>query len=160
MRIIGFDPGITKCGYGVVDVREKKAHYCASGSISNPARHSLAQRLANLQAAIYQLLEQYSPHSCAVEDVFGGKDIRATLRLGMAHGIILAVLGTKRLSVAVYSPSLIKKAIAGNGRATKETVALMTQRHLNMTGSFGPDSTDALAVALTHFYTMQAKRTG
>ena len=158
MRIIGFDPGITRCGYGVVDVHAKKACYHASGQIVTSVRETLDQRLAGLQMSIYKLLEKYTPHSCAVEDVFGGKSIRDALRLGMAHGVILATAGTRQLSVTVYAPSFIKKTIAGNGRATKSTVLLMVQRHLNMTGSISSDSSDALAVAMTHFYAGEGER--
>ena len=152
MLILGVDPGIEKCGYGIVEINKGKPNYRASGSIVSSPTQALNQKLANLQKSIYSLLDEYSVYSCAVEDLFAGPNSRASLRLGMAHGAILATLGAKQLPAYLYSPAIIKKTITGNGRATKEMISQMVQRHLGITGSFSPDSSDALAVALCHFY--------
>lgn len=160
MRIIGFDPGIDRCGYGVIEIIARKPNYLASGKIMSQPTQSLARKLAYIQKSVYELADKYSVSSCAIEDLFAGPNPRGTLRLGMAHGVILAALGNRQLTPALYSPAVVKKTIAGNGRATKEAIERMVQRHLAITGSFNPDSSDALAIALCHFYMVREALAG
>ena len=152
MLILGFDPGMEKCGYGLLEVMRGKPRYHSSGSIIPSPTQSLDRKLAALQENVYSILDEYRADSCGVEDLFAGPNARAALRLGMVHGTILAALGARRLPAYLYSPAIIKKTIAGNGRAAKAAINRMVQRQLGITGSFSPDSSDALAVALCHFY--------
>lgn len=152
MRIIGFDPGIDKCGYGVIEVLTQQPKYVASGRITSVATQPLEQKLAGIQKGVDKLIDQYSVISCAVEDLFVGHNLRGALHLGMAHGAILAALGRRQLALSFYTPAMVKKTVAGNGRATKQAITKMVQRQLAITGSFSLDSSDALAVALCHFY--------
>jgi len=152
MRIIGFDPGIDKCGYGIIETLTQKPKYVASGRITSITTQPLEQKLVSIQESVYELVDQYSVGSCAIEDLFAGRNLRGALHLGMVHGAILAALGRRQFVVSFYSPAMVKKTIAGNGRATKAAITKMVQRHLAMTGSFSFDSSDALAVALCHFY--------
>ena len=171
MNIIGFDPGIDFTGFAVIDGSAKKPKYVSSGIIENiPARKfPTHQRLAHIQQEALKLLAKHQPQYCGVEQPFSGAFPKSALTLSMALGAIMAALGhykpaqaqtqtdenkdePSQLQVIALSPSEIKSMIAGKGNASKEQVATMALRHLNLTGSLPPDASDAIAIALCVFY--------
>lgn len=154
MIIVGFDPGLEKSGYGVIDASSQNPRYIASGLVVNlPAvSYKMHKRLAYLHQQVKEIIKKYNPAICATEYVYSGNFTQSSLHLAMARGVILSAIGIQQLDVISYSPSSIKKIIAGNGRASKETVSLMMQRHLKLQGNFSEDAADALAVALCLFY--------
>ena len=159
MLIMGFDPGLDKSGFGVIDGSLKQPRYVASGSIINipSSSNALHSRLAHLHEETNKLIKKYQPAKCAVEYVFSSKFNQSSLHLAMARGVILSVIGIHHLELFSYSPSAIKKLITGDGRADKSKVSLMMQRHLGMQGNFSDDASDALAASLCLFYKSSVK---
>ena len=154
MLIIGFDPGLNKTGFGVIARVDKKPKYIASGIIDNlkADKFPLHKRLAYLQKQTNTLVGKYKPQCAAVEEVFGGPYAKSSLILAMAHSAILGELGTHDLDVECFSPTQVKKMITGTGKASKELVNQMTQRHLGLSGTLSSDAADALAIALCRHY--------
>ncbi len=150
--ILGLDPGLENTGFGLLCIKDKHPRYEASGTISCKRTHSMSRRLAEYWQALGELLEKYQPDCCAIEDVFVGPNPKSALRLGMARGVLLAGLGAREMAVFTYSPKKVKQNIAGNGNATKQVLATMTYRHLGINGNLSHHATDALAIALCHFY--------
>ncbi len=149
-RIIGIDPGLNRCGWGVIISQGARLSFEACGVIRPDAKGSLAQRLATLFQEVQSLALQYQPDASAVEETYVNSNPRAALTLGQARGVTLAALACAGLPVAEYAPAVIKKGLVGSGRAEKEQVAFMVQRLLPAAGPVVADAADALAVALTH----------
>ncbi|WP_225780985.1 crossover junction endodeoxyribonuclease RuvC [Xenophilus sp. Marseille-Q4582] len=152
MRILGIDPGLQVTGFGVVDSEGAGLHYVASGTIST--RHmgtdELPARLKVLFDGIGELIQRYQPDSAAVEIVFVNVNPQSTLRLGQARGACLTALVARDLTVAEYTATQMKQAVAGHGSAAKAQVQAMVQRLLNLPGPPGTDAADALGLAITH----------
>lgn len=149
-RILGIDPGLNRCGWGVIVSQGTRLSFEACGVIRPDAKGSLAQRLAELFHGVQTLALQHAPDASAVEETYVNSNPRAALTLGQARGATLAALSCAGLSVAEYAPAVIKKGLVGSGRAEKAQVAFMVQRLLPAAGAVTADAADALAVALTH----------
>ncbi len=151
--ILGIDPGTNILGYGVISVDSKGAHYVDMGIFDLRKISDPYEKLANIHAGVGELIEQYSPDELAVESPFYGKNVQVVLKLGRAQGAAITAAVMKGMSVAEYAPRKAKIAICGNGAASKEQVAVMLSKTLNVT--LDPkhlDATDALAIALCHHY--------
>ena len=148
--ILGVDPGLNCCGWGVV--RNEGAHlsHVAHGVIKPRTDQQLASRLYDLFEALGAVLEAHQPHECAVEETFVNSNARAALALGQARGVALAAAARRGVMVAEYAPATIKKAIVGSGGADKTQIAFMVRRLLPTAGEVSADAADALAVALCH----------
>jgi crossover junction endodeoxyribonuclease RuvC len=120
----------------------------------------LPERLADLARQLEALLDEYRPDSAAVEEVFVNKNPQSTLKLGQARGVVLATAARAGLSVGEYAARLVKKAVVGVGNAEKPQVHAMIQRLLPGAAIAGPDSADALAVAITHAHHLASSRAG
>ena len=149
-RIIGIDPGLRRCGWGVIDTLGNRLSFVASGTITPPVDLSLAERLALLFAALGDVLERFAPHEAAVEETFVNAGVRSALILGQARGIALLAPAARGLPVAEYAANLVKKSIVGTGHADKSQVQLMVKTLLPTADYKGADAADALAIAICH----------
>ncbi|MBX9928030.1 MAG: crossover junction endodeoxyribonuclease RuvC [Gemmatimonadaceae bacterium] len=151
MIVLGIDPGTAVTGYGVV---RGAGNGCGTllecGVIRTDADRPLADRLFDIHEGVSELIARHSPDAVAVEDVFFGRNVRTTVVLGHARGVILLAAKQAERAVHEYPPAEIKKAITGNGAATKEQVAFMVTRLLRLASPPSPaDAADGVAAALT-----------
>jgi len=149
-RLIGFDPGLRRTGWGVIDVTGQHLRYVADGVVVTDETLSLAERLFQLSTGLDAILAEWNPDEAAVEETFVNKNPNSTLKLGMARGVVLLAPARRRLPVAEYAPNLVKKSIVGSGHADKAQVQLMVRRLLPGALATKADAADALAVAICH----------
>ena len=150
MLILGIDPGLNRCGWGVIASEGSRLSHVAHGVIKPPAQQQLASRLHDVFDALCAVIAAHAPHEAAVEETFVNANARAALALGQARGVALAAAARNRLVVAEYAPATIKKAIVGAGGADKTQIAFMVRRLLPTSGDVSADAADALGVALCH----------
>jgi crossover junction endodeoxyribonuclease RuvC len=151
-RVLGIDPGLTRCGYAVVDGRGAgQATAVAMGVLSTPRTDPLPQRLAALRVELTALIEEFRPHAVAVEQVFFQVNVRTAMSVGQASGLALAEAALAGCEVVQYTPNQVKDAVAGWGGADKGQVQKMVQTRLGLaTVPRPPDAADAAALALCH----------
>lgn len=153
--IMGIDPGTNVMGYGVLGVNGRKAEVVVMGVIQLSRFESHYKRLRRIYERVAGLVEQYLPDEMALEAPFFGKNVQSMLKLGRAQGVAMAAALNRDIPISEYAPRSIKMTVTGNGQASKEQVANMLKHLLNLHDDQMPrllDATDALAVALTHFY--------
>lgn len=153
--IIGIDPGTNILGFGIIHVDRRGPHYVDMGVFDLRKIKDPYEKLANIFAGVTELLEIHHPDALAVESPFYGKNAQVILKLGRAQGAALTAASLKGVEVAEYAPRKAKEAICGNGAASKEQVSMMIQNTLKV--DLDPkylDATDALAIALCHYYQM------
>lgn len=150
--VLGIDPGTAVTGYGVVARSPRgQVRLLECGIIRTSPRRALHERIREVHDGIVELLDRHHPHAAAVEDVFQGKNVRSALTLGHARGAIILAITMGEIPLAEYTPSEIKKAVAGVGRASKEQVAFMVQQQLRLKAPPSPhDAADGVAAALCH----------
>lgn len=151
-RILGIDPGLTRCGYAVIEPGSAgRAKAVAIGVIKTPPSSPLAQRLAELHAEMALLLDEHRPGQVAVERVFFQVNVQTAMSVGQASGVIMALAAASGADVSEYTPSQVKDAVAGWGGADKAQVQRMVQARLALSSPPRPaDAADAAAVALCH----------
>jgi len=152
VRILGIDPGLTRCGYGVVEVaRDRSAVLVAVGVIRTGGETPLAERLLAVARGIDAVLAEHEPEAVAVERVFAQHNVRTVMGTAQAAGIALERAAARGLPVGLHTPSEVKAAVTGYGDADKRQVAAMVQRILRLDAPPRPaDAADALALALCH----------
>lgn len=152
LRILGVDPGLTRCGYAIVDGNGPgDAVAIALGVIRTPPSDPLPQRLAALKLELAGLIAEFRPAAVAVESVFFQVNVRTAMSVGQASGLALAEAATAGCDVAQYTPNQVKDAVAGYGAAPKEQVQKMVQARLRLSAPPKPaDAADAAALALCH----------
>ncbi len=151
--IIGIDPGTNILGFGVIRVENRKPQYVDMGVFDLRKIKEPYEKLANIFAGVQELLATYEPTEMAVESPFYGKNAQVILKLGRAQGAAITAATMQGIPVKEYAPRLAKIAICGNGAASKEQVSVMIQKTLKV--ELDPkylDATDALALALCHYY--------
>ena len=149
MRVIGFDPGLRRTGWGVVDSENGRLKHVANGVCATESGE-LAGRLAALYRQIDDVIRAYMPDQAAVEHTFVNKDAAGTLKLGQARAISLLVPAQHGLPIGEYAPNAVKKAVVGVGHADKAQVQHMIAMLLPGAKVNGPDAADALAIAICH----------
>lgn len=154
MKILGVDPGTAVTGYGVVALEGGGAvSLLECGVIRTDRLLPMPQRLQDIFEGLGEVMDRHAPDAVAVEGVFYGRNVRTTVALGQARGVILLAGATRRLAVHEYSPAEVKNAITGTGRASKEQVQFMVQRLLKLSAPPTPaDAADGVAVALAHCF--------
>ena len=154
MRVLGVDPGLTRCGFGVVDGSPGRTLAMVTvGVVRTPADMELSRRLNALERAFEQILDETNPDAVAVERVFSQHNVRTVMGTAQAGAIALACAARRNLPVALHTPSEVKAAVTGNGRADKAQVGLMVQRLLRLEQMPSPaDAADALALAICHLW--------
>jgi crossover junction endodeoxyribonuclease RuvC len=150
IRIAGFDPGLSRTGWGVIEVEGSKLTHVANGVIVTIPSQSLGLRLAALHKGIRAVLAEHAPHSVAVEQAFVAKDPLAALKLGHARAIALLAAAEAGLVIAEYAANHIKKSVVGVGHADKVQVQAMVRRLLPAARFEAADAADALACAIAH----------
>lgn len=153
--IIGIDPGTNVMGYGVLGIKHCKPTLIAMGVLMLNKFDDRYLRLRRISERVTGLIEQYLPDEMAIEAPFYGKNVQSMLKLGRAQGVAMAAALVRDIPIAEYAPLKVKQAITGNGGASKEQVAEMLRRILSIPqDTLDPhlDATDALGVALCHFY--------
>jgi crossover junction endodeoxyribonuclease RuvC len=155
--VLGIDPGTATVGYGVVEgagTPGRAARLIECGVLRTRPRDALAQRLAVIHEGLKELIERHRPDVLAVEDIFYATNVRTTVVLGHARGVILLAGAQAGLALAEYSPALVKKTVVGRGAALKPQVGYMVAKLLQLSAVPKPaDAADAVAVALTHLLT-------
>ena len=154
MKVLGVDPGLTRCGLGVVESHgPQQLSMVGVGVIKTSPELSLENRLLELEEALITWVDQHDPDVVAVERVFSQLNVRTAMATGQAAGVALLVAARKGIPVMMHTPSEVKAAVTGSGRADKKQVALMVQKLLHLDEIPKPvDSTDALALAICHHW--------
>ena len=150
--ILGIDPGTAVTGYGVVANEGGAAvSLVECGVVRTSSGEALAVRIREIYEAVTALIIRHAPSVVVVEDVFQGKNVQSALKLGHARGAILLAAALSEIPIAEYSPRAIKKAVVGNGNATKDQVGFMVQQQLRLKAPPSPaDAADGVAAALCH----------
>ncbi|TVR23683.1 MAG: crossover junction endodeoxyribonuclease RuvC [Ilumatobacter sp.] len=159
--MLGIDPGLTRCGFAVVDSSgpARRATAVSMGVIRTPPSDPLPQRLAALRAEFAALMSEFRPDAVAVEQVFFQVNVRTAMSVGQASGLALAEAAASGCEVVQYTPNQVKDAVAGWGGADKEQVARMVQTRLGLSQPPRPaDASDAAALALCHLATAPMRR--
>lgn len=152
LRVLGIDPGLTRCGVGIVDVEaSRSASLVHVGVIRTPTDMPLERRLLAIGEGIALLIEQYSPAAVAIERVFAQHNVRTVMGTAQASGVAMHAAAARGLPVGLHTPSEVKAAVTGYGAADKKQVAAMVARVLGLDTPPTPaDASDALALALCH----------
>ena len=158
MRVVGFDPGLRRTGWGVVEAEGNRLRHVANGVILADSALSLDQRLRQLHEGLLAVIEEQRPEEAAVEETLVNRNPDSTLKLGMARGIALLVPALAGLAVAEYLPLVVKKSVVGTGQATKDQVGMMVRQLLPGCGVQSADAADALAVAICHVHHRATRR--
>lgn len=150
-KILGIDPGTIITGYGVIACDGHKLQAVDYGCIRPPAKMKLSDRYMVIFDGIDQLIERHKPDALAIETQFVLKNPQSAIKLGMARGVILVAAKRKGVSVFEYAPTRAKRAVVGNGSASKSQVQRMVQHLLNLASLPEPeDAADALSLAICH----------
>lgn len=154
MRVLGVDPGLTRCGVGIVEgAIGSPINLVEVGVILTPVEAPLDQRLLDLDQQLSEWINIWKPDVVAVERVFSQHNVRTVMGTAQAAGIALLIAAKAGLPVMLHTPSEVKASVTGSGRANKAQVALMVQKILNLESIPKPvDATDALALAICHIW--------
>ena len=154
MRVLGIDPGLTRCGLGLVDgTVGRPLTLVAVTVLRTSAETPIAERLVVIECGIEAWLEEHRPDAVAVERVFARSDVSTVMGTAQASGIAMVAAARRKLPVALHTPSEVKAAVSGNGRADKAQVGAMVARILRLDAVPRPaDAADALALAITHIW--------
>lgn len=152
LRVLGVDPGLTRCGVGIVDIeRDRRATLVAVTVIETAADLALERRLLAIGDGIEQLLDTHRPDAVALERVFAQHNVRTVMGTAQASGLVLRAAAARGLAVALHTPTEVKAAVTGHGGADKRQVAAMVERILRLDAPPRPaDAADALALAICH----------
>jgi crossover junction endodeoxyribonuclease RuvC len=154
VRVLGVDPGLTRCGVGVVDgVPGRPCTLVAVDVLRTAPGSDLAERLLQLDEALAALVTSYQPHAVAVERVFSQHNVRTVMGTAQAGAVAVLAAARAGLAVQTYTPSEVKAAVTGSGQADKAQVTTMVTRLLGLPAKPRPaDAADALALAICHIW--------
>lgn len=150
MKILGVDPGLTKTGLGIIEVKNNSLSFIASTTIHTSSSELLSERLQKFHDAVTDFIKLHQPHEAAIEETFVNQNPISSLKLGHARGALILSLGLCGLKVSEYSATAVKKAVVGVGRAEKQQIQMMIKILLPKAGFQSEDEADALAVAICH----------
>jgi crossover junction endodeoxyribonuclease RuvC len=154
VRVLGVDPGLTRCGIGVVEgVAGRPLTMKGVGVVRTPADISVAERLVLIEQGIEEWLDRHSPEAVAVERVFSQHNVRTVMGTAQASAVAMLCAARRGLPVELHTPSEVKAAVTGAGRAEKAQVGTMVMRLLRLDEPPRPaDAADALALAICHIW--------
>ena len=150
MKIIGIDPGLTKTGVGIIEIKNNTYSFVAAETIYSKASDPFVTRLHHFHTSLVEIIKIYQPDEAAIEETFVNKNPTSSLKLGHARGALILTLGLCGLKVAEYSATAVKKSVVGVGRAEKDQVQMMMRILLPKATFKTEDEADALAVAICH----------
>jgi crossover junction endodeoxyribonuclease RuvC len=149
-RLLGLDPGLRHTGWGIIDVDGNQLTAIASGTVSAEQSLAMPLRLQRIFRGISDVVAEYTPSECAIEETFVNRNPVSTLKLGHARAAAMLAAAEAGLLVSEYSPNAVKKAVVGAGHADKIQVSAMVNMLLPMARPETADAADALAVAICH----------
>lgn len=164
VRILGIDTSLRSTGIGIIEARGNAVRAVAYGRIKNKPSDPHSACLENIFNTITDLIEEHAPDCAAIEGAFFAKNARTAMVLGQARGAAIAACARKGLQITEHSPRSVKSAVVGTGTATKEQVAKMVMRLLDLNEEPQEDAADGLAIAICHHHQfslpeeLQAKR--
>lgn len=161
MIILGIDPGFATIGFGVLEAAQGRQRLITCGAITTPAGQPLPARLLQIAGDMDTLLSRFCPKAMAVEELFFNSNVTTGIGVAQARGVILLSAERAGVSIFEYSPSQVKQAVVGYGKAEKRQVMEMSKRILNLKTVPKPDdAADAVAVALCHARTFTSRLPG
>lgn len=153
MRVLGIDPGSQTTGWGIVEGDSRRYRLVEFGFIRPPSTWKFPARLLFIYSGLDEVIQQYKPDACALEDAFLATNVKVSMKLGQVRGVALLVAERAALDIHEYSPRLIKQTVVGYGNAEKHQVQEMVRLLLALKAAPAPhDVADALAVAICHFH--------
>jgi crossover junction endodeoxyribonuclease RuvC len=154
VRVLGIDPGLTRCGLGVVEGSVGRPLQMREyGVVVTPADLPTALRLCEVERVVGAWLDEHAPDAVAVERVFSQHNVRTVMGTAQASGVAMVVAARRGIPVALHTPSEVKASVSGSGRADKAQVAVMVTRLLRLDAPPRPaDAADALALAICHIW--------
>jgi len=159
MKILGIDPGIGRCGWGVIENVGSKIRILNYGCIETSSKIETPQRLQEIYKQILKIISDYSPESLSIEELFFNTNAKTAFVVGQARGVILLAASQKNLTISIYTPLQVKIALTGYGRAEKNQVGQMVKILLSLKVIPKPDdAADALAIAITHAFSNKFNR--
>ncbi|MET9438270.1 crossover junction endodeoxyribonuclease RuvC [Streptomyces sp. NPDC006551] len=159
MRVLGVDPGLTRCGVGVVEgVAGRPLTMLGVGVVRTAADADIGIRLVGIERGIEEWLDRFSPELVAVERVFSQHNVRTVMGTAQASAVAMLCASRRGIPVALHTPSEVKAAVTGSGRADKAQVGAMVTRLLRLSAPPKPaDAADALALAICHIWRAPAQ---
>lgn len=160
MRVLGVDPGLTRCGVGIVEGSPgRRMSLVHVDVVRTPSDGDLGARLSVIHAAVDALLGEFEPTAVAVERVFSQHNVRTVMGTAQAAGVCMLAAHRRGLTVASYTPTEVKAAVTGEGRAEKPQVGEMVRRILRLSAAPSPaDAADSLALAICHVWRGSAQQ--
>lgn len=153
MRVLAIDPGLTRCGVGVIDSHSRILTLVGVGVLKSSAELPIEIRLQEIDLQVRNWIKNYQPDVIAIERVFSQHNLRTVMGTAQVAGISLLAAAQSDIKVVMHTPSEVKAAVTGSGRAKKDQVALMVQKILKLESIPKPvDATDALALAICHVW--------
>ena len=157
MIILGIDPGIGRCGWGIITVSASKLKVQKYGCIETSPRKDTAKRLEEIHSKVLSLIRDYSPDTLAIEELFFNTNAKTAFVVGQARGVILLAASQSNIPIVIYTPLQVKLSLTGYGRAEKQQMGQMVKTLLSLKEIPKPDDTaDALAIAITHAFSYKA----
>ncbi|WP_271394240.1 crossover junction endodeoxyribonuclease RuvC [Neomicrococcus lactis] len=152
LRVVGVDPGLTRCGLACVDVEtNRRTQLVGVEVIGTSADQPLDERLLRIDQGIEAWLDKHKPDVVAIERVFASTNVSTVMGTAQASGIVIAAAARRKIPVALHTPTEVKAAVTGSGQASKDAVGKMVTKILRLTEVPKPaDAADALALAITH----------
>lgn len=156
ITILGIDPGTAITGYGIIEVKGNVLRALDYGCIRTSAKASPSFRYTQIYKGLCELLERFSPDAVAVETQFVHKNVATAIKLGMSRGVAVLAPSLRSIPIFEYAPTRAKKAVVGNGSASKVQVQAMVKALLSLSVLPTPeDASDALALAICHAHTLR-----
>lgn len=153
MRVLGFDPGTATTGYGVVEAAGNRLTHIAHGVITTPPDHHFARRLETLYDHARRLLEEFKPDAIGIEKLYFSQNVTSGISVAQARGVLALAAAQSGGPIGEFSPTEVKKAVVGYGKATKKQVQEMIRILLNLDDIPRPDdAADALGIAICQIH--------
>lgn len=150
VRILGLDPSLASTGWGVIDAENNRLKYVADGFIKTDPKLPLEQRLSLIYRTLSEVISTYQPTEASIEVIFLNDNPMSTIKLSEARGVVVLAPGMHGIPLFEYEPTKVKKALVGTGSALKSQVETMVKVLLSGVKPKNNDSSDALAIAITH----------
>lgn len=158
MRVVGIDPGLTRCGLAAVEVdASRKVRLLDVSVCRTPPSADVGDRLSGVEAAIIEMVKQFDPDAIAVERVFSQHNVRTVMGTAQAAGVAALVAARLNVPIGFHTPSEVKAAVTGSGRADKRQIAMMVSRIVGVQIDAPADGTDAVALAICHAWRAPAQ---
>lgn len=159
MTILGIDPGYDRLGWAICEIIGPNLKVIKYGCIQTNKKESITQRYSQIIEELTLILREYKPDELAIENLYFSKNTKTALRVSESKGVIIALALLKKMKIYEYNPVTIKQAVTGFGKADKKSVEKMTLMQLKLANKDNviDDAIDALAVAVTHFATLNIR---